>query len=335
MANKQSVASFLCIYAVGLLAIAVVMIVGIALLQSPVGSSASVAGAALLGAAVLGLLAALLTLPVALNLVAARKAALEHQEEIMEALGERLQSIAVLMNLISEQQLISDRAKGVVFREKDREAVRRAVQEEIGRQDWEAALNLANDIEASFGYKQEADRFREEIHAKLEEVQRRRMAEMTAPIDRYVQAEAWGAALQEAQKLMAQHPNDAQVQRLPEEIENRRQMRKQQLRASWDEAVVRHDVDGSIEILKHLDLYLTPAEADSMQEIARNVFKEKREALRVRFALAVQDHNWAEAIRLGDEIINDFPNTRIAQEVREKMEALRKRAESPEMTPST
>jgi hypothetical protein len=69
-----------------------------------------------------------------------------------------------------------------------------------------------------------------------------------------------------------------------------------------------------------------------MQEIARNVFKEKREGLRSRFALAVQEHKWAEAIRLGDEIIHDFPNTRIAQEVREKMDALRQRADEPHAT---
>ncbi len=195
-------------------------------------------------------------------------------------------------------------------------------------------MALANEIESGFGYKQEADGIREEVTVNRDAVQRRQIAELLAPVDRFIQAEAWGSALQEAQQIMLNYPDDPQVKRLPEEIESRRQMRKQQLRQSWEEAVDRHDVDGSIEILKRLDLYLTPAEAESMQEIARNVFKEKRETLRTRFALAVQEHNWALAIRLGDEIIQDFPNTRIAQEVREKMEALRKRLEEPETASS-
>ena len=87
----------------------------------------------------------------------------------------------------------------------------------------------------------------------------------------------------------------------------------------------RHDVDGSIEILKRLDLYLTPAEAESMQEIARNVFKEKREALRIRFSQSVKEQRIVDAIRLGEEIMSDFPNMRMAQEVRDVMDTLRQR----------
>jgi hypothetical protein len=330
MATRQPVKSFLWIYAVALAAVAIVFIVGISLLQSRASSDASLAGAALLCAAVLGLIITLATLPIALGDQAAREARQQQEDDLARLLSDRLQNISVLMTLISEQQLISERGKAVAFREKDLDAVRRAVQEEIGRKSWDAALVLANEIESGFGYKQEADGLREEITSKRDEIQRQHIGELLAPVDRFIQAEAWGSALQEAQQIMANYPDDPQVKRLPEEIESRRQMRKQQLRLSWEEAVNRHDVDGSIEILKRLDLYLTPAEAESMQEIARDVFREKRETLRTRFALAVQEHNWPLAIRLGDEIIKDFPNTRIAQEVREKMEALRKRSEEPE-----
>jgi hypothetical protein len=319
------------VYAVAFVAAGITLIAGAYLIHQP-ARGVQTAGAALLGAGCLGIIGMLASIPIALNIRASGAEAAKRQAALMTALGERLEGLSILLNLVSEQQLLSDRAKQVAFREKDREAVRRAVQEEMSRRDWEAAFVLANDIENSFGYKQEADRLRGEINGRRDEIQRQQLAELMAPIDRHIKAELWGAALQEAQDLMRQFPGETQVQRLPEEIENRRQMRKGQLRESWQEAVDRHDVDGSIEILKKLDLYLTPAEAESMQEIARNVFKEKREGLRSRFALAVQEHKWAEAIRLGDEIIHDFPNTRIAQEVREKMEALRQRADEPHAT---
>ena len=67
-----------------------------------------------------------------------------------------------------------------------------------------------------------------------------------------------------------------------------------------------------------------------MQEPARNLFKEKLNALRTQFTLAVQDHRWNEAIALGDQIMRDFPNTRAAVEVREMMPALRQRHEGAE-----
>jgi hypothetical protein len=120
--------------------------------------------------------------------------------------------------------------------------------------------------------------------------------------------------------------DDEQVRRLPHDIEARRQAHKKQLVDSWHDAVNRHDIDGSIEILKQLDAYLTPQEAESFQETARGVFKEKLNNLRTQFTLAVQDHKWTEAVRLGETIVNEFPNTRIAQEVGEKMGTLRQRA---------
>ena len=68
-----------------------------------------------------------------------------------------------------------------------------------------------------------------------------------------------------------------------------------------------------------------------MQETARGVFKQKIESLRNQFSSAVQAHRWQEAIRIGDTIIRDFPNSQMAKEVRDKMDALRERARESEM----
>jgi hypothetical protein len=319
------------LFVTALFAALAALFAGVLLLRRPDAPMSSVAtGEALLIAGYVGLVGILVTLPIALILAAMRKSSLRHQRDFMTTLTDRLEGISILMNLMSEQQLLSDRAKAVAFREKDHEALHRAVVEEIGRQNWQTAYLLANDIETQFGFKQEADAFRAEITQKRGEIQRRQLAEMLSPVDRHIKAEAWGAALEEAQQIMEAFPDDPQCQRLPEEIEARRQQRKRQLRESWQDAIDRHDIDGSIEILRKLDLYLTPAEAESMQEIARNVFKEKREALRMRFAQAVKEQRIADAIRLGEEMINDFPNTRMAQEARDMMDTLRQRLHEPQ-----
>jgi hypothetical protein len=67
-----------------------------------------------------------------------------------------------------------------------------------------------------------------------------------------------------------------------------------------------------------------------MQDLARRIFKHKLENLRTQFSLAVQDHNWSEAIRLGDIIIRDFPNTQMAKECRDAMPSLQQRAQGLE-----
>lgn len=275
-------------------------------------------------------IAVLLVWLFSLELRSVRREEAARTEALFAPVNERLQYMSLLLNQVSEQQLISERAKAIAFRENERDALRRAIHEETARKDWEAALVLANEIEAVFGYKQEADGLRKQIADLREADVRRQVNDGLAVIDRHCRAEQWTLALREAERLMQLFPHDGQSQRLPQEIETRRHSHKKQLLDGFHDSVARHDVDGGIEILKSLDSYLTPAEAESMQETARQIFKDKRLILGQQFAVAVREHRWSEAIRLGEAITAEFPNSRMAQEVQEKMELLRQRATETE-----
>jgi hypothetical protein len=258
---------------------------------------------------------------------ASRRANQRCIDDFTAPFNERMQQMNVLLNLISEQQLISDRTKQVAYRTRDRDALRRAIHEEMTNGDWEAALILANDMATVFGYKGEASRLKREIEAKHSETLRKQVGESVAGIDRLIRTERWQEALAEAHKIAQAFPGDEQAHTLPQAVEERRQQHKRQLHESLLDANTRHDIDGAIEILRKLDPYLTPQEAESMQEMARNLFKEKLNALRTQLALAIKGHQWQEAQRVSDEIIRDFPNTRIAQEARDGMDVIRQRAE--------
>jgi len=283
-------------------------------------------GVALLAAGGASLVAVLVTWPLAASLASARRATERERGEISSTLTERLQQIGTLLTMISEQQLLSDRAKSVAFREKDREALRRAIREEMGAKDWDAALVLANEMSTQFGYTQEAAVLKAEINNNRTEVVRKQVNDSMSLIDQHTRAERWSQALREAEQLLQIYPNDEQVKHLPQEIENRRQAHKRQLAESFREAVNRNDVDGSIEILKRLDNYLTPVEAESMQETVRKLFKERLNNLKNQFSAAVHEEHWHDAIRIGETISRDFPNSRIALEVRDMLDTLRQRA---------
>lgn len=281
-----------------------------------------------LAAGCASIVATLIAYPLARSIESLRDANTQCFNDLAAPLQERLQQLNISLNQIGDQQLLSDRAKAVAYREKDREALRRAINEEISRQDWEAAMALANDIEREFGYKQEADRLRSEINQRWQEVARRQINDVVSQIDRHARAEQWQEAFRSAERLLQQFPNDPQVRGLPQDIENRRRGRKQQLIDSLREAEARHDVDGGMELLRQLDMYLTPQEAEHLRDSARNVIREKLNSLRTQFSVAVQDHKWTEAVNVGEEIMRDFPNTKIAEEVRERMETMRRRANS-------
>jgi len=268
----------------------------------------------------------LVTWPLALCLAGGRNSNESHQEAMSTTITDRLQQIATLLNLMSEQQLLSDRAKAVAFREKDREALRRAIREEMGAKDWDAALVLANDMEREFGYTQEAAKLRLEINSNREEVVQRQIDDTTKIVNEHMAAERWSQALRESERLLQIYPNEEKVKRLPAEIESRRQAVKKRLRDTFTDAVDRHAVDEGIETLKRLDNYLTPAEAEAMQELVRKLFKDKLNNLKNQFTHAYQENNAAEALRVAEVIVRDFPNSRIALELKDTLDVLRQRA---------
>jgi hypothetical protein len=240
-------------------------------------------------------------------------------------LEQSLSRAASTLSLIAEQQLVSDRAKSVAFRQKDADAFRRAIQEDLGRADYDAALSLVERMDSEFGYKQEADRLRGEIMEKRDEAIRRQVEAAVVVVDRHVQAEQWQLALKEAQRLRTLFPTQTRVLNLPNEIEQRRNAVKRDLLVRWQEQVRGGHVDEAFTVLKKLDLYLTPVEAASLEEDARTVIRERQGKLRTAFTNAIHNGQTGEAIRIGEEIVDDFPNSQMAKEIRDRMDTLRLR----------
>ena len=240
---------------------------------------------------------------------------------------DRLEQFSVMLNEIAEQQLLSDRAKTVAYREKDREALRRAIQEDLAKKDWEAALVLVDEMDNRFGYKQEAERIRESINQQFADHIRRTVQTGVALIDRHMSNQQWAAAQREAERLQQQFPTLDDVRELPPKIEVRRQARKQELIDVYHEQVARRDVDGAISTVRQLDFYLSTDEGNAMAESVRNLFKDKLNQLKDTFTSAVHRGQWAEAYRTGELIVRDFPNTQMAREARDKLESLKQRAQ--------
>jgi len=47
----------------------------------------------------------------------------------------------------------------------------------------------------------------------------------------------------------------------------------------------------------------------------------------VQFSLAVSGRQWNQALATGRQIINNFPNSKMAEEIREKMDILEQKAQ--------
>lgn len=254
------------------------------------------------------------------------------QEQLTHASG-RLGRLEAVLNEVSSSTKaltdlarLSDRAKRLVCQEQEIEALRETVRRELTLQDYEGADAMIDAIEKELGYTEEAARMRDEAVAARRATMEEKVDASIQRIQGIIDRHDWARATGEAQRLIHVMPQSEKIAALPQRIETARTQHKRELLQAYGEAVRRNDVDRSIDLLKQLDLYLTPQEAAALQESARGVFRARLHNLGVQFAICVTDQHWAEAVATGEQIVREYPNSRMATEVRSKMEQLRARA---------
>jgi hypothetical protein len=246
-------------------------------------------------------------------------------EQMMGALENQRTIIEQLRDTAS----LSDSAKQLAFRTKDLEALRRAIRDDIEKGDYEAATTLAEEMERRFGYKEEADRLRDTINTSSKAAIDARVRDSVERIDGLLKKHDWSNAQREGDRLLRLFPLHDEARKTGERITAARDAHKRDLLKQWGDAVSRDDVDRSVDLLKQLDQYLSPSEAEAYKETARDVFRKRLQQLQVQFSLHVHEKNWAEAFRVGQQIVGEYPNTRTAAEVRERLPILQKNAQNP------
>ena len=243
-------------------------------------------------------------------------------ERIETLLSDQLAGTRQLVDLAS----LSDRAKGLVFREREIEAVREMVHHDMIRQDYKTAEVAIESLDRDLGYVDEANRLREALEAGKRATLEEKIDAAITRVQDILNVFQWGRAIRESNRITRLFPDNPKVASLPERIEAARAKRKRDLLQAYGAAVRRNDVDLGVALLKELDLYLTPQEGAALADSARGVFKARLHNLGVQFAIRITDKNWAQAVAVGQDIITEYPNSRMAREVRDRMDLLRQRA---------
>jgi hypothetical protein len=284
---------------------------------------------AMLAAGCVSVVAVIVSWALALQLAAVHGQSQAAWEQLNTTFTERMEQFSVMLNVISEQQLLSDRGKAVAYRAKDREALHRAIREETAGQHYDAALLLVSDMENAFGYKQEAEQLRAEINQARDTVIRRIVTDAKVRIDHACNSEKWDDALAEAARVAALYPGHELTANLPAEVQARKDAFKRHLLDSFHDAIGRKDEEAAMQSLNQLDLYLTADEVREIRETAKGVLKARIEGYREHYAVCVREGKWREAIRIAEDIIAEFPTSKLAGEVSGMMETLLSRATEP------
>jgi len=275
---------------------------------------------------VLGVLGVALGLYGLMGLLIALEDNTHRSVEVMNRVSRHLDDMADELEKIRDNILLSDAAKSIAFRDNDRDALFQAIEEEMNQGDWEGALSLADQMSERFGYHEQAEQLRQRVRDSRERERQQSLSVAVARINDLFVAHDWDAASREIDALVARYPDEVEVSSLPERLERARNEHKKWLLQQCDEAVQRSEVDRAIEILKELDKYLTPNEVAALEESARGVFRDKLHNLGTQFSMLVTEKLWDQALEVAREIIKEFPNSRMAQEIRDRMDALQAKA---------
>jgi hypothetical protein len=225
-----------------------------------------------------------------------------------------------------ENSMLSDAARSLANRDRECEALRSAIRADLRIERWDAALKLIDEMADRFGYAEEADGLRTEANEARVEAMRRKLHEAKALIEQQLGNHEWDKARGEIERLEKALPDEPRIARLRGLYNQKFSERKQELLQAWNNAVGRNDVDQAIDVLQELDTYLTRAEARSLEESARGVFKAKLLQLGMQFQFAVSEKRWRDALEVGVQIMDEFPNSRMSKEVAEAIDGLRARA---------
>ena len=236
------------------------------------------------------------------------------------------------IDTMCREQGLSEGAKRVLHRREERKLLRRAIEQDIQAEDWDAAMVLVKELAERFGYRADAEEFRARVERVRAQNLDRKVIDALTRLDEMIRNRQWAEAYAEAARIHRLYPESHRVDGLRDRVDEARKRYRQDLERRFLLAAQRDEVDQAMVMLKELDQYLTPAEGEQFQEVARGVISKSRENLGVRFKLMVQDHQWQDAIFVGEQIIGEFPNTRMAQEVRDLLPVLRERVASAAAT---
>ncbi len=245
----------------------------------------------------------------------------------LEKITETLEKNRSVLTQINQNTRLSEAAKAIAFRDADMQSLRETVFDKLQQQDFDTTYEIIDEIARRVEYKGLAEQLRTQANNYRDATDAERVNQVIAHIEKLFESSQWAKASTQIERLIRDFPKSENAKAMRQKLLDKKEERKKILLNAWDDAIKRQATDRSLEILRELDLYLTPNEGLALQEAAKDVFRNKLHNLGVQFSLAVSGKQWEKAIEAGEQIIRDFPNSKMAEEIHEKWDILKQKVE--------
>ena len=253
--------------------------------------------------------------------------ALKDNSSKLEQVAGALEKIRAGLVQINHSTRLSETAKAIAFRDEERRSLREAVFEKLQQHDFKGAYEIINEIAHRPEYRELFEQLKTQTDKYRYATDQERISQIIAHIEKLLEDCQWVKASAQIEGLIEAYPDSDKAKAMRQRLLDSKQERKKILLAAWDDAIQNQDTDRSLEILKELDQYLSPNEGLALQEAARDIFRTKLHNLGVQFSMAVTEKRWTNALEIGQQIVSNFPNSRMAEEIHEKLDVLKQNVE--------
>ncbi len=247
----------------------------------------------------------------------------------------------VVVSLLAEimENTLLDEGDKAAKRELAKRQRRRALKREIGALveagKYPEAKERLDDFRFRYHEKEEADALQARLEEALAQHGRTEVEQIIAEIQQYMSLALWDRAIEMADRLAAQYPENAEAVRLPEtvRIEKAASHRQEQQRVyrEIEHLASRKHWRQAIEAAEHLiESYPDSPEAaklrEQMDELKHNAAVVERREWEGRITEHVQAGRHLMAYNLAVELMEKYPDSPQAAAIRERLEQLKARA---------
>jgi hypothetical protein len=271
----------------------------------------------------IGLIAILATAPIALMMANDRADPTSRTKPASAAQAEEL---IRLLRAINDRAVLSDDARRVLNRTSERDMLVQEIDNAIVKHDWPAAGVLVRELSDRIGFPEDADRLRRKIDQARTVARDASVKDEISYLDGLILQRRWDVAFADAARIQRLYPDSPAVLDLPRRVEFAKAEVKQELQARFLEAAKNDRGTEAMETLRELDNYLSEQEAEPLREAARQVIGRVRDGLGAEFKRCLQERQYRRGVEVGERIMAEFPNTRMAEEIRGMIDSVREKA---------
>ena len=166
-----------------------------------------------------------------------------------------------LLMQISQASRLSDTAKEIVYRDSEQIELGEAVLTKLHQHDFDDADAMIAAMAEHPKYQKLMERLKLKADKFRSATEEGRVNQIIAHIEELLDQMLWIQAAAQIDSLIRNFPYSEKAKTMPNRLQERKDQHKRELLADWDLTVRNKEADRGLEILKELDLYLTPAEA--------------------------------------------------------------------------